>query len=249
MAEPTPPPPSLPSPDGPRFSAGAVIATAFRLALRHAGPFLLVTLLLFAPAMAVDAARSSEIGNGLSMLLWALLRAFAVASITRGTLDALGGEEPGVGRMLLGGAARGLRLLAVGILSGLITGLGLVALVVPGLLAAAGLLVCEPAAVAEPATTASVSLSRSWALTRGHRWGSLGVLLVFQLLALAIPLGVAALAGGFSEEGLSRPVELVVNVLQAAAIGLQAIAAAVAYHALRTEKEGSALPRLAQVFE
>jgi hypothetical protein len=244
MVEPDPSSAAFPAPT---FSAGGAVSTAFRLFFRHLGPFALVSLAFFTPAMLLDLAGAGSQGvDRLSQMVWAILRAFAAAALTRGTLDALGGAPPRARPMFGTGAARGTRVFGAALLSGLLTVLGAILFIVPGLVAAAGLFVAEAAAAAEPGTGPRASISRSWELTRGHRWGVLAVLLLFQ----AIPLA-AILAASFVAEALpgTRGVQLGGEVLAALALALQAVAAAVTYHGLRTEKEGVEVPTLAAVFE
>lgn len=242
-----------PAPLPPGFSAGEIAGAAFRIFFgQRFVPFAAATLLVFAPALLLDAlAFGSPAAEGLerlSTILWNLLGSVAIAAITRGTLDALAGEPHRIGAMLGAAAGRGLRVFGVGLIAGLLRVGGLALLAVPGLVAIAGLYVAEATAVAE-ASGARACLGRSWSLTQGHRWGTLALSLLFQLLPITSWLVTAGAVVALADHPLARPVLVLGSAVSALAIALQATAAAVAYHRLRVHKEGVAPPALAAVFE
>jgi hypothetical protein len=86
---------------------------------------------------------------------------------------------------------------------------------------------------------------RSRRLTKGHRWGILGiVLLVFVTnLASSLVIGMIGQAGAVATAAL-------LNVVVALAFSaLSSVLTAVGYYALRAEKEGFGLADLARVFD
>lgn len=236
------------------FSGGEVIGAAFRIFFRQRfALFAGAALILYAPALLLDAAalgseNADEIYRA-SVFLWSLTGSVLLAGITRGTLDTFDGAPPGLGRILGTAGARGLRVFGAGIISGLVALLGLVLLVVPGLIACAGLFVVGPAAAAEPETGARAALGRSWTLTQGHRWGTLGVFLLFRAIALGATLAGAGAADLLADGSAAVLASIAGSALAALALALEATATAVAYHRLRAEKEGVAPPTLAAVFE
>jgi len=94
------------------------------------------------------------------------------------------------------------------------------------------------------------SLRRSAFLTKGHRWLILGFMIVFGLV---VTVGVGVLSAVVTLPFALTGLEIVGNVLGTvvglAAYSLFSIAAAVAYHDLRVEKDGVDGDRLATVFD
>jgi len=145
---------------------------------------------------------------------------------------------------------RGFRVVGTALATGLIEALGLVFLVIPGLVAVAGLYVAQPAVVAEDGASPGSSVSRSWALTEGHRWGTLALVLLFQGLSVAVSLATGLLLEGLAAAPRAAwAVWLAGQLVSALTVALYGVAAAVTYHALRAEKEGVEAPALARVFE
>lgn len=233
----------------PAFTAGKAIGGAFRTSGRNALAFGLVAAVFFWPAVLVEmAAQGGPEPSRIGTMLWNVLGCLTTAALTRGTLDSLDGRAPRLSALFGAGLGRGLPVLGASMLVGLITLLGLALAIVPGLIAAAGLYVAAAAVVAEPGKPVSACLQRSWSLTRGHRWGVLGVLLLFFAFPIAVSFAQAVLVEVFGDLG-ARAVLALGGILLAAALGLQAVAAAAVYHGLRAEKEGLAAPRLGAVFE
>ncbi len=247
---PSPPVATAPGAAGPAFALGTVLATTFRVFGRHLLPFGATAVMFFAPATGLEFVASRDDARPLFAALGAVLYGVVVAGVTRGTLDVLGGARPGFGRMLQAGATRGLRVLGAGLASGLVLLVGLVFLVVPGLVAAAGLYVAQPAVVAEDGLGSVASVSRSWSLTEEHRWGTLVTVLLFQGISVGVSLLPGLLIRGLATEPRAAwAVWFGGQVLASLSVALYGVAAAVTYHALRTEKEGVAAPELVKVFE
>ncbi len=234
----------------PPFTFGKVIGEAFRVFGRNMFTFGGVAVAFYAPAIAVEMAISSSSAPAslesarLGTMLWNVLGCLVTAGLTRGTLEVLRGRRPALSAMFGSGFGRGLRVLGASILVNLITVLGLIMLVVPGLMAAAGLYVATAAAVAEPDRPVRASIQRSWSLTRGHRWAVLGLGVLFLSIAMA-----ASFAYGAAAEMMGPAGAAVGGVVVSMAFGLQSVAVAVTYHALQAEKEGAAPRDLGAVFE
>jgi hypothetical protein len=133
----------------------------------------------------------------------------------------------------------------VAFLAGLITGVGFMLIVVPGIIAAVMLWVAIPVAVVErPGVIAS--LKRSADLTKGFRWTIFGILFAIGLVLIVITmiLSFALLsAAGFTVYSIG------VWVLQALFGAFSATAAAVGYYFLRATKEGVDIADIAKVFD
>lgn len=113
-----------------------------------------------------------------------LLTSLAMAAISAVTFSAMRGKTISFGQSL-GQAGRALPSLIVsGIVAGLLTGLGFVACIVPGLIVATCYALFVPAIVAE-GTGPFASLGRSSRLTQGERWAVFGVMVVtFFIIAI-----------------------------------------------------------------
>jgi hypothetical protein len=143
------------------------------------------------------------------LAMLALLPAFAVVAgaVTRAAVDAVAGQDLGVARSYRFGIGRVWPLLQVTILTWLLTMLGLVLFVVPGVVVGVLLAVSVPALVAEGGR-AREAIARSWRLVGGHWWRAFGtILLTWLLLALAVNLVINAVGGlghGWLEETVAQ---------------------------------------------
>jgi hypothetical protein len=160
--------------------------------------------------------------------------AVVTGAVTRAAAAAVAGEDLGVGRSYRSAARRLWPLLGVVVLTWLLTMVGLLLFVVPGVIVAVLLSVSVPAQVVE-GTGARRALLRSWSLVGGHWWHTFGtVLLTWLLLGLAVNL-LAAAAGALGLGWLAE------TVAQALAITLAAPFAALVgvllYLDLRARRE------------
>jgi hypothetical protein len=146
------------------------------------------------------------------------------------------------GVMLSVGFGRLLPLVGAGIIAGFLILLGTAALIVPGIVIGCALIATVPVVVAERLGPIE-AIRRSWSLTRGHRGAiflaglgisliSFGINVVGTMLERIPVLGIIA--------------SLVLHVLTAS---LGTVMPAVAYHDIRTRKEGTPAEELARVFE
>jgi hypothetical protein len=101
-----------------------------------------------------------------------------------------------------------------------------------------------PAIVAENAGPVAC-FGRSRRLTKGHRWGILGILLLVFLANIVAGIVVQLLAK-IGAPAAASFVNVLVSLFFAA---LSSVLAAVGYYALRAEKEGFGIGDLAQVFD
>lgn len=145
-----------------------------------------------------------------------------------------------------------LPLIVLGIVSGILTALGFLLLIVPGVILALALCVAVPARVMENVDVFA-ALSRSRELTRGHR-GALLLLFVLYFIVVIILGAVIAAAGKVGELQTSGDATMIALRLMLAA-ALQAIGSmvgaagiAATYFELRSIKEGVSIEDLAATF-
>ncbi|MFN8580549.1 MAG: hypothetical protein U0163_06150 [Gemmatimonadaceae bacterium] len=141
------------------------------------------------------------------------------------------------------------RILSVALLVSLVTFLGFVLLIVPGVIAFCGLLLSTPALVIEGLPSARTAMSRSWALTTGLR-GRVFVILFVGFLLLWLPMiavsGVSSMLGGSDVASMALIFLLVGGVLQLLIYPFFYVATVVLYYDARVRKEGFDLDLLSQ---
>lgn len=259
-----PPSPPAPAP-APAFAreltAGSLISRSLSVwwsnILRFAG----IALVLFVPVFLVAGGLGVGLALGVSRRAasgppaWLTIAILAIAvplvvvavvaqmgALTYGAVQHLAGRPVRFGVMLSVGFGRLLPLIGAGIIATFLVLLGGLALIIPGIIIGCGLTVTVAVVVAERLGPMD-AVKRSWELTRGYRGTlflaglGLGVIsflvnLLGNLLGLIPVLGfLAALA------------------LQILTMSLGTVWPAVAYHDLRTLKEGASTEELARVFE
>jgi hypothetical protein len=150
------------------------------------------------------------------------------------------------------GAARFGTLWLVGLITGLITLLGLVLLIVPGVIAGVGLCTASTVVMAENKNSVP-AVERAWNLSRGQRWrltGLAGLLLVASLGVLLLGVVVGAILG---VTGARSAIDRVADfgfgpIAETALAALTTVGTAAAYVGLRKAKEGPA-EDIARTFE
>jgi hypothetical protein len=141
----------------------------------------------------------------LAMLVVAPALAVAAGAVTRAAVAAVDGQDLGVGRSYRFGIGRMWPLVQVIVLTWLLTMLGLVLFVVPGVIIGVLLAVSVPALVVEGGR-AREAIARSWSLVGGHWWRTFGtILLTWLLLGVAANL-VTNAAGGLGHGWLAETV-------------------------------------------
>jgi hypothetical protein len=123
-------------------------------------------------------------------------------------------------------------------------------LIVPGLILMAMFWVYTPAIVVEDVGITE-SFGRSRALTKGHRWGIFGLLLIVGVIFMGWQFAVMASMGiaGFTAAVGSGWLQWVVFSVSVLLIAYMAVIKTVGYYYLRAEKEGIAIDEAASVFD
>jgi hypothetical protein len=159
----------------------------------------------------------------LAMLAGVLGFAVVLGAVTRAAAAAVAGEDLGVRRSYRFGAGQVWPLLLVVVLTWLLTMLGVLLLVVPGIVVGVLLAVSVPAQVVE-GRRALQALSRSWELVSGHWWHTFGtILLTWLLLGLAVGLVTGAVGGlgrGWLAETIAQALAITLVTPFAALVGV-----------------------------
>lgn len=251
------------------FSVGDILGQSFSIYFRNLPTFVPMSLIAFVPSFAVVLLLDSSSVNDPLILgpdlqdptaidIWgnvgvAMREAF-VSLLCLTWLQA--GLAFGVVRQLRGGTTgfvetilQGLRMLAPAILVALVvailTGIGVVLLIVPGIIVALILWVAVPAAVIE--RSGLRALGRSHELTNGFKGQIFGLALILGVLQLVVmTILMAVLVNWITDRTVVFVVSQLVTVVLS---GIWATATAVTYHDLRVIKEGVDSRSIARVFE
>jgi hypothetical protein len=244
------------------LTAGTLISRTLSVWWKNMFRFAGVTLVLFVPMIlvalglgvgaAVTAGRGPA-GSGPPVAMIVTIVAIAVpllgialvaqmGALTYGAVQHLAGRPVRFGVMLSVGFGRLLPLIGGAIIAGVLTFLGAIALVIPGIIIGCALATTMPVVVTERLGPIA-AIRRSWELTRGYRGTIFLAGLALSLISFLINVG-GSLVGLIPILG-----QIVSLVLQILTVSLGTVMPAVAYHDLRARKEGTSTDELAKVFE
>ena len=241
-----------------QFGVGSVLGMGFRVYARNFIAFTLITAVLYIPLLAwtmhasgshIDrtslADALTQLGIVLGITLF--LNSFVTATLTYGVVKDLQGQRASIVSCITVGFKRMLPALGVGLLAGLAMLGGFVLLIVPFFIVMCMLYVATPASVIEKPGVIG-ALRRSRDLTSGHKGGVFGILFMLWLIGWGVNKIEAAAFTPTSVEDfrLSMYISMGIQVILGT---LSSVVAAVAYYALRAEKEGTSANELAAVFE
>jgi hypothetical protein len=239
-----------------RLDIGAMLQDLLSVLGRNIGKFGLLGLVLSgAPSALVAVGRTlgeTNFGFALLGLLGVLatlvVRPILYGAIIHGSLRQLDGEPASMSECFAAGRRRWGTMLGVLISTGVLTGLGLVFLIVPGVILALRWAVAGPVVVTSGRGIAD-SMERSAKLTKGRRWSMfLFGLVVFLALVCALA-AVAAIGFGVGSVTSEVFAAVIVNPLYNICSDVAfAASSAVMFHRLRADKEGPAADTLAEVF-
>ena len=242
---------------GAPFRIGGAVTKAISVFWAGFFKFVVLTAIPMAPVLLLEivAARSPDDAqaglSGLSTILQYVLGALATGTCLYGSYQIMRDRPFTIGDSLGAAGGRLGGLIGAELVGAIITAVGLMLLVVPGIIAACALYVALPAVMVERLGTFA-SLRRSRALTYGYRWPILGVLALFLVVSLAAVTVVGALVAGLiaaAGEGVGGVAALIVAFLALVIVeAFAAVLSAVVYHDLRVAKEGVDIEHLSGVF-
>jgi hypothetical protein len=239
-----------------RLDIGQALQEVLGVLTRNVGPFALMGVCLAGlPVAAIDLGNALGAQKPVFLLftLVGLIASFVTRAILAGavifrTARDMAGESTSVGESFAAGRRRWGAMLALMIVTGLLTGLGLLLLVVPGIYFALQWAVAGPALALSGRGSADAR-EESARLTQGRRWA----MLLFYLIVIATLLcGIGLLIVVESALSLVAPSVLVTvlfdplsNVLIDIVLP---VAATVLYRRLREDADGAPTAALAEVF-
>lgn len=244
-----------------RFDIGHVFSRTFGVLSANLLPFLLLAMFFSAaPAFLVSLVQTQfstnlplgeeQALNFASVAIQLGLGYMLSAALVRGTIVDLDGRKASIGDSLAVGLKYAIPAFIIAMIVGFGVVLGLILLVIPGIFLALAWSVSTQVLVIERKGIFG-SISRSAALTRGHRWSILGLMVCFILLAIAIsiPFGIAGTATSFALGGAAWPKLVATAIASAVGTTLNAIMLTAAYAELRGAREGVGVNELAAVFD
>jgi hypothetical protein len=177
-----------------------------------------------------------------------IVQPFLVAAISRAAADAYLGERVTLGRTLRYALSRLPAILWITIITSVVTIVGFILLIIPGIIALVRLTLAPAVLVVEDAR-GTKAVRRSWRLTGGHFWRVLGTLILAGLISaigaaiIQIPAELAAVALG--PDGW--PVSALGSALASALITpFSLLIVVLLYFDLRVRKEGYDIEVMAQ---
>jgi len=132
------------------------------------------------------------------------------------------------------------RVFGATFLSGIVTLLATLALVVPGIIVFCGYSVAGQVAALEPLNSSADALGRSWDLTKGFKGKALVLWIVSFALLFVVVLGAGALgaAAGALAGGLDATVTVLIALVSLLIYPLITCVFTLLYYDLRVRKEG-----------
>jgi hypothetical protein len=247
---------------GQRFELGRVISTSIAVFARNLGPFAVITFLIGIPYILISlwsvssaselqaAAQTGELPAGfigmagVGFLIFLLTNTLAQSAITYGTVQDLRDQRTSFGDALGRGLTMLPRVIVAAILASIGIAIGFALLFIPGLILVLMWWVFVPVIVVEGVGVIE-AFGRSRGLTRGHRWGILGLLVI-----VGIAQSIVALLAGLIGNLFGPMAAEILNTLVALFFtAFSSVLAAVGYYFLRAEKEGVVIDDIARVFD
>ncbi len=236
------------------LSFGELLDGALVLLRRHFGLVLSIAVVCegipTAMDVYIDLTGGASQNPGLSLLdrLLTLVGSVLVTGATvRVVSEAYLGRSPLFGDAMRFAGSRFGAILGANIMSGILTFLATLALVIPGIVVACGYSVAAEAAALESGSS-SDALRRSWELTKGFRWKALALGVVSIGLILVVFVGAGVVGGILG--GVMGGLDVVLVVLGACVSLLIypviSCVFTVFYYDLRVRKEGFDLEMLSR---
>jgi hypothetical protein len=247
----------------PRLRLGEIFGVSFKVLSRNAAAFGVLALTFslpwevywdyatyFADFDPVDVNPLAKAAESIAVMVrQSALTGLAAGAIAYGTFQDLNGQPAGFVVCIRRGLALVAPVIAVVLLSSVLTFVGYMAIAIPGLIIYTTLWLVVPVTVVERPGI-MYNLRRSSMLTKGYRWQIFGMILILA----AADVGTLWLI-----ETLTAPSEATIGSLlpyffislgaTAAITAFEAVVTTVTYYKLRVAKEGTVIAEIAKVFD
>jgi hypothetical protein len=251
------------------LGVGAIISESFSILMRHffavlilsLGPSLLnviISGLLNGWGVALGVAepqvagRGYFVGMGISTVVQLVLSGVTTALLVQMAYDAKLQRPLRLGSYVGPALAAALPIAILGFVAGILTVIGFVALILPGLWVYAVFSMMPAAVVIEKVGFGG--LGRSAALTKDYRWPIVGAIVLLGIIGAVIGFVAMFIAGLFLAGTGASGISIAIGVLVLATVttigaGLGSISVALIYARLREIKEGTSVRDIAAVFD
>lgn len=244
------------------FRVGNVLSQSIDVMKSNFLVMLLFAVLNFIPSFVDNIlADNSFLGTGLIYLLGLFLPIFLQGAMVFGVYQFLTGSPFSASLGLRMVQGRFWHLLGLAVFVSVISVIGILFLIIPGVIILLVLYVAIPALLVENVSIGG-AMQRSKDLTSGRLWRLFGLTLILSLiycLLVGTSLIVTYAVGAFSfdpdvvDQAMSLKALLITTPVGILTEGLTAtlfgVVAAVSYYELRRDKEGTAVEDLASIFE
>jgi hypothetical protein len=249
-----------------QFSIGSVLSSSFGVYARNFVSFTVLGLvigliglafqLLYANEAALAATAEFDfVSTGLGLMVNLLVSGLTQAAVIYGTFQDLRGSKAGLGDCISRGLAAIIPVIVASLIFSIVSGIGFLLILVPGIIIVLLWWLYVPAIVVEQKGIFE-SFGRSAELTKGRRWQILGLLLVLALLMFIVGLVIGFVAAAVmigSSAGDPAESLFVISIVQWGVSSIvtvfMAVVTAVSYYYLSSEKEGVGIEDLASVFD
>jgi hypothetical protein len=236
------------------FTVGGVFSQSIDVFKANFPAMLVIGALAVLPDTLVEMMPENILANLLSSLLSFLFAFLLQGVVVYGVFQHLTGSKFSLGDSFGVAFGRLGYLILVSLVVGILSGIGFLFLIVPGVIIYLALWVAIPVTLVEKASLGE-SLQRSQDLTKGYRMRIFGLLIIMSILALLAILVYFGLQGLLEEGGMvpgftyfliTFPVAVLTSGL---ATALQSVVVTSGYYALRRDKDGIGMEDLASIFE
>jgi uncharacterized membrane protein len=245
------------------MTAGMVLDKAFRLYLQNFALMIGLSAILNIPLLAftmffgggrISPNSVNVAGIMIALLVFVLAMLVIVPLITGATTAAV--SDIYLGNMVTAGSAlsaawrKAWTLLKTQFIVGLIVGVGILLIIVPGILWALSYALVAPVIMIEGTTSGSEVRRRSWELVRGNRgkvFLILFALIVIQWL-VGVGIGIISVIGqfGFGASNITMISQVLNGIVSILLTPMSAIAVTLLYYDFRIRKEGFDLEMLSR---
>ena len=233
---------------------GDVLVRTWNVLSRHLVTFLLLCFIAELPSLilsfvlpAQQLGRSywAQLGVQLgTSIVHLVLSSLAQAMVVYAAFQDLRGRTVSAAESASHGLSQLVSVIGLSILVGIVVGIGMVLLIIPGLIAITALAVALPVCVVERDGPSS-SMRRSANLTSGHRWPIFGVAFAVGVISIAVGYLIAVALGRTNTTTITTLTWVWTTIL----LSFQSVYAAILYHDLRATSEGIGVEEIAAVFD
>jgi hypothetical protein len=231
-----------------RFSVSLALSRAIEVLAKNFFTIYVISALATLPSTLYTWYTTGDHASGAAFfagLLNIVLTSLSEAMIVYATFQALRGRGIDPRESIARGLQRFGAVFVTSLLVGVVTVLGLLLLIVPGLIVMVVFYLAIPACVVERLGPGQ-SLSRSSQLTTGYRWQIFGASFLLFIAAVLVDMLIAAT---LEHPATLVAFEVVTFLWTALASAYQAVLVTIIYHDLRVAKEGIDIEQLASVFD